>query len=408
MSFAAAHTLVSKDDHRFESLALTVIFAVSWLGFGNIMAAAVLLAFIFALFFRGKRTVIFRDKPVLVMAAAFSLNSIISSLLSIDRVDSALLSALWFLVIFVPFSYAGFGVSRENETYERLIAPVTFGISCIIMLWVYGAFIANTAANGLEFKRYTFVFLGEASTPDFLVMTGAIGYGWLRQKEGRRFRWYGLLFLVAGMGAMALTYDRGGMMSLFIVSVVLLAFDYKRLAVYLVVAAAGVTLALQLEAFSGIRRIFEYLYSAEVQTELRESMQISTFRQAWLMIKDHWLMGVGTNNYSTFAENYGTGRGWSYAHNVVLQFWAENGLLGMLLGMSIIGLSLYRWGSAVKHFRSRYIALGTGAAFMGMVIGNLTNSTIWIIRIALPFWLLAGVLGSMHSTAGNTAADDGQ
>jgi hypothetical protein len=37
-----------------------------------------------------------------------------------------------------------------------------------------------------------------------------------------------------------------------------------------------------------------------------------------------------------------------------------------------------------------------GASFIGMLIGNLTNSTIWMIKIALPFWLLAGVLNAIY------------
>jgi O-antigen ligase len=381
-----------------ERLVLVAVFCVTWLGFGDYMAGALFLAFVFALFFRQKRRVLFRDRLVLVLAAAFAVNSILSSLLSVDRTTSALLSALWFLVIFVPLSYAGFCTGRRNDFFERVILPASFAVSLVIVLYLVGVFLKNTAAEGVVFRRYTFLFLGEASTPDYLVMLGALGYGWLRQKQGERYRWYGLGYLVACLIGVGLAYDRGGVMAFFLVAVLLLAFDYKRLIVFLLLAGAAAAAVLQLEAFSSLRRIFDYLYAEGVQEQLRQSQQLSTFRQAWLMIKDHWLMGVGTNNYSTFAEHYGTGRGWSYAHNLVLQFWAENGLFGMLLALAIIGTVLYRWVVSVKRFRSRYVALGAGAAFAGIVIGNMTNSTIWIIKVALPFWLLGGVISGMYFT----------
>lgn len=397
---------LAADEHRFESGVLLVIFSVTWIGFGEIMAGAILLAFIFALFFRAKREIIFRDRLVLVLAAAFAVNSIISSLLSVDRLTSSLLSALWFLVIFVPFSYAGFCLTRKNEFFERVILPAGFVISLVMILYLAAVFLKTAATEGLVFRRYTFIFLGEASTPDYLVMLGALGYGWLRQKQGVRYRWYGLVYLVTCLAGIGLAYDRGGMMAFFLVAVLLLAFDYKRLIVFLLIAGVAVAAVIQLDAFSSLRRIFDYLYAEGVQEQLRQSQQISTFRQAWLMIKDHWLMGVGTNNYSTFAEHYGTGRGWSYAHNLVLQFWAENGLFGMLLALSIIGTVLYRWVVSVKRFRSRYVALGAGAAFAGMVIGNMTNSTIWIIKVALPFWLLGGVISSMYFATRGTGEED--
>ena len=124
--------------------------------------------------------------------------------------------------------------------------------------------------------------------------------------------------------------------------------------------------------------------------------QLATFSAAWGMIKDHWLMGVGTNNFSRFVRQYGTGRWYAYAHNFVLQFWAENGLFGMIFGISILGLLIYRWLRSLKLHRYRYVALGAGASFIGMLVGNLTNSTIWILKISVPFWLLAGVINAMY------------
>jgi O-antigen ligase len=116
------------------------------------------------------------------------------------------------------------------------------------------------------------------------------------------------------------------------------------------------------------------------------------------MIKGHWFLGVGTRNFPRLVRSYGSGAWFAYAHNLVLQLWAENGILGMLLGVYIIGLVVFRWIRALRMHARRFDVLGTGASFLGIVIGNLTNSTIWMMKIAVPFWFLAGVILAMHAS----------
>jgi len=40
--------------------------------------------------------------------------------------------------------------------------------------------------------------------------------------------------------------------------------------------------------------------------------------------------------------------------------------------------------------------LGIGVSYIGMLIGNLTNSSIWKIKIALPFWIIAGIITTAY------------
>jgi O-antigen ligase len=391
-----------KDTYRkygIESMILLCIFIFTWLGFGNYTAGIGLLAFIFALFFQKKREFLARslkDRWYIIFLSLFTLNNLISSLFSIEKLESAVLSIVFFLIIFVPMAYVRFSLNSENEFFMRWIVPAGFLVSAVILLYLFASFSHTLFTEGFVIKRYTFRFMGKASTPDFIVMLGGIGYGWIRQKEKPRYRWLGLLYLLICMLGMALTYDRGGVLALFIVSVILLSFDYKRLIVLFIIVTVLIVSTFVFEPFEGFRRLFNFLYSEAEQSSLISGTQIATFRGAWGMIKDHWLLGVGTGNFHAFIKQYGTGRWYTYAHNFVLQFWAENGLFGMIFGCSIIGLVVYRWAKSWKRYRYKYIALGVGASFIGMLIGNLTNSTIWMIKIALPFWLLAGVLNAIY------------
>jgi O-antigen ligase len=139
-----------------------------------------------------------------------------------------------------------------------------------------------------------------------------------------------------------------------------------------------------------------YLYLKATRVELLEEQQISTFRAAYEMALDHWLLGVGTNNFSKYSAQYGPKISWSYAHNVVLQFWAENGIFGMLLNLWLIGLIIFRWAKSFLKYRHKYIALGIGMSFIGLLIGNMTNSTIYILKITILFYFLAGIMSSIY------------
>jgi hypothetical protein len=200
-------------DYGLESFVILVVFAISWLGFGQYMWGLLLFGFFGALFFKQKRIFLFRDKVLLVLITALTINNIISSLFAIDNPKTTLLSAVWFLALFVPMSYVRFSLNKENDFFMKWVLPVSFIISLVILLYMYIFFLYHTATVGLEFKRYTFLTLGKASTPDFILLLGGLGYGWLRQKEGGRYKWFGLVYLLACLIGMLLAFDRGGVIA---------------------------------------------------------------------------------------------------------------------------------------------------------------------------------------------------
>jgi len=389
---------------NIESFALLIIFALTWLGFGTYIAGFITLSFIFSLFFKRKREFIFaffQDRVFLTLLFLFVLNNVVSSLLSIEKAESASLSLVWFLMIFIPMSYVRFSLNKKNDFFMRRIVPVSFYASLIILVYLLVVFLKNTATAGLYFGRYSFYFLGPATTPDTIVMLSGIGYGFLRQKGKGVYRWLGFLFILFCIFGTMLTYDRGGFIAIFVVSIILLSTDYKRLLIFLGLIGILIYLILTVSLLQQLRHLFDFFYSSQSIERLMNTAQLATFRSAWGMIKDHWLMGVGTNNFSAFSKNYGVGKWYAYAHNFILQFWAENGLFGMGFGLSMIGLLIYRWLKSFKHYEYSHIAFGVGVSFIGMLIGNLTNSTIWIVKIALPFWLLAGVMNAVYFVTKN-------
>jgi O-antigen ligase len=383
-----------------ESFAVFVLFALSWLGFGAYTAGLLLVLFVAALFFRKRRRFVsapLGDRPLMVFLCIFLLNNIVSSLLSVDKLVSTVLSVVWFLLIYLPLAYVRFSLNRDNDFFMKIIVPLGFAISLVILISLYVLFSINVAHGGSVWKRHTFFTMSTGSTPDMICMLGGIGYGWLRQKQEARYRWLGLFYLFLCLAGVAFVGDRGGMMALLVMSILLLAFDYKRLILFFVLLGITVVLSYRIESLDGIRSMYDYLYRPAVIEGLKNRTQILCFRQAWGMIQDHWLFGVGTNNFWKFSDMYGP-RKFAYAHNIILQFWAENGIIGMLSGLGIIGLFIHRWIRTFRKAEHRYIVLGMGAGFMAMLVGQLTNCTIWAFQTAVPFWLLAGAINAAFYT----------
>ena len=379
-----------------ESVVLLVVFTGIWIGYGAYMWGPLVLGFLAALFFKEKRVFLFRDRILLALVIVMTINNIISSLFAIDNPKTTLLSALWFLGLIAPMFYVRFSLNEDNDFFVKWMLPIGFICSLVILLYLFSFFVHHSATVGLEFKRYTFLTLGPATTPDFVLILGGLGYGWLRQKEDEKYRWLGLIYLLACFLGMLLAFDRGGVMAFFIMSILLLSFDYKRLIVFAAVCGVIAVLILTVDAFSGLKRMIDYLYLQATQQELLESQQISTFRAGWEMAREHWLLGVGTNNFSKYSEQYGPRIWWAYAHNIVIQWWAENGIFGMILNLSIVGVVIGRWLKSFRRYRYKYVALGIGASFIGLFIGNMTNSTIYIVKVGIMFYLLAGLMSAIY------------
>jgi len=387
---------IAEINYYVEKIALSIIFWLTWLGLGEYMAGFILLVYIFSLSSKEKRKFLFRDKTIIVLLLLFTLSAVVSSLFAIDKLKSVLLSMLWFLVVYIPISYSQFSVNEDDDWFEKVILPVSFGLIFIILFYLYYHFFKNLFHGKVIFKRYVFPTLGKAATPDNLVMLTALGYGFLRERKKSLFLWIGLIFLIFSGFGISLTYDRGGMLSFFIISIILLSFDWKRLVVYLIIIAVIIYLTFHLKYFGGFRHLFDYLYLKSSQKALEHGQQLDTFNTAWLIIKDHWFLGVGTNNFSKYTRLYGSKHWYTYAHNFILQFWAENGLFGLIFGLSMLGVIFFRWLKSFKYYQYKYIALSVGVAFIGMLVGNLTNCTIWTIQVALPFWLLAGIINGIY------------
>lgn len=184
---------------------------------------------------------------------------------------------------------------------------------------------------------------------------------------------YKLMGVVAfGLGGIALilTLSRGGWISLILSLTVICALAWYRgwlsLTVPFVLIAVGLLLALLFQDLIGARLFGDDKGSALSRIPL---MQI-----AFQMIKDHPLLGVGSNNFATVFGQYVTPRfsqEWLYTvHNKYFLVWSETGTVALGAYLWFLISAIYRgWqGWILKDRWLSPLALGFAAAVMGQMV----------------------------------------
>ncbi|MCB0162582.1 MAG: O-antigen ligase family protein, partial [Anaerolineae bacterium] len=198
--------------------------------------------------------------------------------------------------------------------------------------------------------------------------------------------------------ALYLTFSRGTLLlalpSALVGMVLLVGFYRKQWRRGLL--GAGIGLALLLAA------LLPLLVTTRLATVIDYSQGTGFFRlklwqSALMMLRDHWLLGVGLNNflyqYRTF---YILPEAWqepnlSHPHNLILDFGTSLGVGGIII---LIGLQVQFWTRACSEYQKRPTSLLLG--LMGSMIVILTHGLVdhayFLVDLAFAFFLIFGLV----------------
>jgi putative inorganic carbon (hco3(-)) transporter len=134
--------------------------------------------------------------------------------------------------------------------------------------------------------------------------------------------------------------------------------------------------------------------SSIAQSGLDGSSRKEIWYATWQLIKHHPLTGVGFGNYFLAIPQYQLGSGGTrleQSHNEYLDLAANGGLIAVVLGAWFVGLvirrSIFSLRSPDKYRRA--VALGSGAAVLGIAIHSLVDFGLQLTGVAVVF---AGLL----------------
>lgn len=211
--------------------------------------------------------------------------------------------------------------------------------------------------------------------------------------EGMQSRWrWGLVALIPViMHAVLMTYSRGAMLSLLVVSPVLLL--RSRLKKHLSVAFLGLGLvAIPMMAGPEIQARFLTIQDHEIDDSAQARQR--AWAAAWAMALDYPILGVGVRNANLFSYRYGADEEGRTIHSQYLQIAADNGIVGMglylfMFAATCIGINRLR-GSVKERtdLIGRRMMAVTGGVECSLVLYSFGSIFLSLEVFELPYLLL--------------------
>jgi putative inorganic carbon (HCO3(-)) transporter len=205
-------------------------------------------------------------------------------------------------------------------------------------------------------------------------------------------------FLVGAAPSMLLTFSRGGYLAMAAVAVGL-ALSH-RLRVWLVAGtvAAGVLVALIPPIFTRISVEFQNVGGT---TFFGRAGRLELWSATLQMLRQHPIFGAGLSGFAERIAPFWNERHperFIDPHNIILNFWVETGILGVVAFAWLLAVALrvaWRgWKDAGPDWRP--IFLGILLALVAILVHGLVDVPYFKNDLSLEFWVIAGVLVAGH------------
>jgi O-antigen polymerase len=285
------------------------------------------------------------------------------------------------LVVLAGLGVAGVVVSAPNAIVVlQALRAHTYDVTQTPPVVIY------TTANALA------LFLGPLI---------AIAASLLLHAEGRMVRAPSAVFLVVAGPAMLLTFSRGGLLAMAAVAIGLAISHRKRLWLLAGTAAAAAILLLIPPIFTRVAIEFQNVGGT---TFFGRAGRLSLWSATLQMLSHYPVFGAGLSGFADRIGPY-----WNATHperfidphNIVLNFWVETGVLGVI-AMAWILVAAFRWswtGWRQDDGLWRAIDLGALLALVAIVVHGLVDVPYFKNDLSLEFWMVVALVESARRFA---------
>jgi O-antigen ligase len=385
---------------RFHSLAPMPTMART---VGDLLAIAALGLFI--LMARGRRVVVARDVAALLLALAVSATVSVLGSGGIDyswqRLELYLAMVLLGSALYVAYrDHAGLPVAAFLMSIALSHLPFLFAA----ILW-----IRESAPHFFvdSYRLAHFANVRQYAEFAFFAATGASGAGLL----SRKLYLPAMLLAIAGVFGLIVTGSRGATLSWVFCMVLATSFSATRVraavhAVLVLSVAAGLVWYLDHSGILPSPNIFARVASEQAGHETFDNSRLALWRMSWHQVLVHPWFGSGPEGY--WLSGCCNTR-IMQAHNFVLQFLIEFGVVGCGIALVVLGRVVAGLGGPAAAVAT---ALGTPAnrvlscMVAAFLLYSLIDQTMYhlvpLLLIAVTSGLLAA--GMMQARAGRMAA----
>jgi len=227
----------------------------------------------------------------------------------------------------------------------------------------------------------------------FLGPSVAVAAAILLHASDRYARAGSAIFLVVAGPAMLLTFSRGGYLAMAAVAVGLALSHRRRLWLLAGVVAAGILIAAIPPVFHRLEVEFQNVNGS---TFFGRAGRIELWSATLQMLREHPIFGAGLSGFADRIApfwNANHPERFIDPHNIVLNFWVETGVLGVIAMAWILVLAFRTaWqGSRSSDVNWRAIEIGILLAMVAVAVHGLVDVPYFKNDLSLQFWTLLGL-----------------
>ncbi len=323
----------------------------------------------------------------------FLLAAVISVFISNDPKAALGLFKAYFFDPFLVFLLIVAFVKKSAD-YQKILGAMgllVIGLGVIAILQYFG-WLASPAPWINEIpKRVSSVFEYPNALGLILAPITAIFAGMLLLKKASKLpeKIFSTLVLLSGVTGMSLAVSRGALAG-FIGAVVILGLisQYRQW----VILVLGIVM-IGVLSISPIRNnIFNIAEGQDTSADVHIVLWKGTFR----MLEDHWLLGVGLAGFpKLYWEDYRLPQHLEaplYPHNIILNFWVELGLLGLIAFIWLMVRFFRRGWSLLAQENNRALAGALMAAMLAMIIHGMVDVPYFKNDLAVLTWIILALM----------------
>lgn len=327
----------------------------------------------------------------------FLLAATIAVFVSPDRSASLGIWKAYFieaLLFFIVFIYT----IRTEEQLKNVIRALSLLVLAIGLLALYqkltGQFIPNPFWADEATRRVT-TFFGYPNANALLIVPLLFLFLANLVKDKKIFwRLLYLLTIILGILTIIWAKSAGGLIALIIGLVFLLIF-YRptRLATLIVILLASLGLWLTPAAKTSVQKI--YISTAEKslpQDPTDWQLRAQQWREALAMLKDRPILGAGLAGYQETVKPYHRNQHieiFLYPHNLILNFYSELGLLGLI---AFIWLIIIFFKTAFNNLKENSVLkISLASAMIALLAHGLVDVPYFKNDLSILFWIIVGL-----------------
>lgn len=361
-----------------------------------------LIFFVWLLIKLRKKEIPIYKNPLNWPLGLFILIAVFSLLLNWTQfLPSEILQSSAYLLRFIGYAlvfYLVLDSVQEERTFQKFYSLAIW----LGLLFAFLGFLQLVFIPSFEFmtkygwdphlNRLLSTFFDPNYAGGFLVLVCSLVLGrmlFAENKGEKGVLFFAFLFLLL---AIVLTYSRSTYLAFIIVALVIGLLRSWRLLLFGFLASILI--------FFTFPRMQERILGA-FSLDITAKMRIASFKDAWQIIEDHPIFGVGYNTLRLVREDYGqivdpkqhTAGGFDSS---LLTIWATTGILGLLaylwLCFRILKESFWDFWNKKAPPVLRGLALGIFAGFLGLIAHSQFVNSLLYPHIMVYLWFVLGLL----------------